>query len=108
MLIISSIITHAKKSANPVVSSTELIIPLIWEECFAEISDCPSKRPIIRSMRLSCSFTRARKAATSFFSSATSVSTGSSMMGLDNRMVAQRGGRVIVPGRPVIEGEGAR
>lgn len=30
------------------------------------------------------------------------------MMGLDNRMVAQRGGRVIVSGRPVIEGEGAR
>lgn len=28
------------------------------------------------------------------------------MMGLDNRMVAQRGGRVIVPSRPATEGEG--
>lgn len=30
------------------------------------------------------------------------------MMGLDSRMVAQRGGRVIALGRPVTEGEGAR
>lgn len=104
MLTISSIITHAKKSANPVVSSTELIIPLIWEECFAEISACPSKRAVIRSMRLSCSFTRARRATTSFFSSATSLSTGSSMVGLDNCMVAQRSGGVILAGFPVTAG----